>query len=72
MNKKALRVVMLQHGETYHDLADAIGISTPTLSDKINQKVEIGFTQPEIRTIKEHYGLSSEQIDLIFFEKEVS
>ena len=72
MNKTALRVVMLQHGETYEDLAGVLRITAPTLSDKINEKTSRGFTQPEIAAIKEHYGLSAEQVDLIFFGSEVS
>lgn len=69
MNKTALRVVMLDHEETYNDLAEVLGITAPTLSDKINSRVDCGFTQPEILTIKEHYHLSPEQVDLIFFAK---
>lgn len=72
MNKTALRVVMMQHSETYEDLAKVLGIAVPTLSDKINGKTSRGFTQPEIVTIKDHYRLSAEQVDLIFFDNEVS
>lgn len=72
MNKKALRVVMLQNDENYEKLAKFLGITPSTLSDKINEKVSVGFTQPEIAAIKDHYNLSAEQIDLIFFGIEVS
>lgn len=72
MNKTALRVVMMQNSETYEDLAGVLGIAVPTLSDKINEKTSRGFTQPEIAAIKDHYHLSAEQIDLIFFGPEVS
>lgn len=72
MNKTALRVVMLQNHENYKDLAGVLNISPSTLSDKINERTGSGFTQPEIVAIKEHYRLSAEQVDLIFFGSEVS
>lgn len=68
MNKQALRAIMASNGEVYDDLAEVLGITTPTLSDKINERNRAGFTQNEITKIKQHYHLSAEQIDLIFFE----
>lgn len=72
MNKQALRAVMASKGEVYNDLAKVLDITTSTLSDKINERSHAGFTQNEIFKIKQHYHLSAEQIDLIFFDSEVS
>lgn len=72
MNKKELRSLMVAHGDTYAILAQALHMQAPTLSAKINEKNGIGFTQPEILSIKNRYRLSAEQIDSIFFETVVS
>lgn len=72
MNKQALRAVMARNGETAGKLCKVLKMTESTFSEKINEKVKIGFTQAEIQTIKDHYHLSSEEIDLIFFDKAVS
>ena len=68
MNKKELRAVMISYGDTYETLAEALGIYTATLSNKINTKNGIGFNQLEIIAIKNRYSLTADQIDRIFFE----
>ena len=67
MNKNELRAVMVSRGDTYEDLAAAIGCTKATVSQKINGQSGAGFTQPEIAAIKNRYGLTAEQVDLIFF-----
>ena len=69
MNKIKLRAVLADNGDNYEKLACYLGISTSTLSDKINERNNIGFTQPEMKLIKDRYHLTPEQIDYIFFDK---
>lgn len=72
MNKDLLRSVMIAHGDTQAILAEALGIGLSTLNAKINEKNEAGFKQTEIAFIKSRYNLSADQINLIFFAREVS
>ena len=67
VNKKALRAMLAKEGDTYEKLAEIIGCTTSTVSDKINEKVGNGFTQPEILAIKKHYNLTPLEVDEIFF-----
>lgn len=69
MNKYKLRAVLAENGDNYEKLAGCLGISTSTLSDKINERNNIGFTQPEMQQIKDRYHLTPEQIDYIFFDR---
>lgn len=66
MNKKLLRSIMALHGETYSDLADLLGISYQSISDKINEN-GTEFKQGEIAEIRQHYNLTAEQVTNIFF-----
>ena len=66
MNKALLRSVMALHGDTNKDLADYLGISEQSLSKKINEN-DTEFKQGEIKQIKARYGLTADQVDLIFF-----
>lgn len=68
MNKNLFRAVMAQYGDNYDSLAKKLNLSKSTLSNKINEKTENGFTQPEILAIKKIYDLSAEQVDRIFFD----
>lgn len=70
MNKRLLQSKMDLYGDNFSTLACAIGRSVSTLSAKINGKAE--FTQGEIMTIKNRYGLSAEDVDAIFFAIKVS
>lgn len=72
MNKNALRAVMVAHGETQADLAEAIGISPSRLSAKINGWHCATFSQNEIMKIKKHYSLAPNEIVNIFFAEETS
>ena len=66
MNKELLRSIMVLHGDTNKDLADYLGITEQSLSNKINEN-GTEFKQGEIRLIKARYELTCDQVDLIFF-----
>ena len=66
MKKEQLRSIMVLYGDTNKDLADYLGISEQSVSNKINEN-GTEFKQGEIARIKTKYNLSSEQIDNIFF-----
>ena len=72
MNKNELEAMMKRHGDTGGALAEYLGIARSTFSAKINETNGAEFTQGEIRKIKAKYCLSAEDIDVIFFGKEVS
>ena len=66
MKKEMLRSIMVLHGDTNKDLADFLGITEQSVSNKINEN-GTEFKQGEIRRIRSRYNLTSEQVDLIFF-----
>lgn len=66
MKKELLRSIMVLHGDTNKDLADYLGISEQSVSNKINEN-GTEFKQGEIARIKSRYNLTSEQVDRIFF-----
>lgn len=68
MDKNLFRAVMTENGDNYDTLAKKLGITVSTLSNKVNEKSNNGFTQPEIIKIKEFYNLDALQIDRIFFK----
>ena len=68
MNSNELKSVMTLHGDTYKDLADYIGISETSFTNKINEK-GTEFKYREIVKIKNKYNLSADQIDSIFFNR---
>lgn len=72
MNINELKAVLARNGETFGDLATALGLSRPWLSAKVNEKKGAFFTQPEILAIKNRYSLNDEQIGTIFFNTDVS
>ena len=67
MNKRELESIMKKYGDTQASLALFLGISRGCLNNKINERGEASFTQPEIAAMKQKYNLSSEDIDRIFF-----
>jgi hypothetical protein len=71
VNRKALRSVMVLHGDTNSNLAELLGISLQSVSNKLNENGS-EFKQGEILKIKERYNLSAEQVESIFFASEVS
>lgn len=66
MNKDLLRSIMVLHGHTNKDLAEVLGISEQSVSDKINER-KTEFKQGEIAKIRDLYNLSPDQIEAIFF-----
>ena len=66
MKKEVLRSIMVLHGDTNKDLADYLGISEQSVSNKINEN-GTEFKQGEIARIKAKYNLTSDQVDSIFF-----
>lgn len=66
MKKERLRSIMILYGDTNKTLADYLGISEQSVSNKINEN-ETEFKQGEIAKIKVRYNLTSEQVDSIFF-----
>jgi predicted transcriptional regulator len=66
MKKELLRSIMVLHGDTNKDLADYLGISEQSVSNKINEN-GTEFKQGEIGRIKARYNLTSDQVDRIFF-----
>lgn len=66
MRKEELRSIMVLHGDTNKDLADVLGITEQSVSNKINEN-GTEFKQGEIARIKAHYNLTGEQVDRIFF-----
>ena len=66
MNKALLRSVMALHGDTNKDLANFLGISEQSVSNKINEN-GTEFKQGEIACIKARYNLTSKMVDDIFF-----
>lgn len=71
MNGLKLRSIMVMHGHTNKDLAELLGISEQSVSNKINER-GTEFRQGEIAKIKEKYNLTAEQVEDIFFDPKVS
>ncbi len=66
MNSKLLRSIMVLHNDTNRTLADYLGISEKSVSDKINER-GTEFRQNEISAIIKRYSLTNEQVSDIFF-----
>lgn len=66
MDSKLFRSVMILNNDTNKTLADFLGISEASVSNKINEK-GTEFKQGEIYMIKGRYSLSAEQVEAIFF-----
>ena len=72
MNKQKLVGVMHGNGDRQEDLAKAIGISPQRFNAKLNETDGAEFTQGEIKSIRERYNLSADEVDEIFFASTVS
>lgn len=59
---------MAARGLIGKDVAELLGIAQNTLSLKLNEKNESGFTQSEILKLKEAWGLSDKDVIDIFFD----
>lgn len=66
MNGKLLRSIMVLHGDTNASLAEYLGITEQSVSNKINEN-GTEFKQGEILKIKAKYNLDSDMVDRIFF-----
>jgi hypothetical protein len=66
MNGKLLRSIMVLHGDTNATLAEFLGITEQSVSNKINEN-GTEFKQGEITKIKARYSLDSDMVDRIFF-----
>ena len=66
MNSKLFRSFMVLNNDTNKTLADYLGITEQSVSNKINEN-GTEFKQGEIARIKARYNLTSEQVDRIFF-----
>ena len=67
MNRKEFISAMKGYGDRQCDLAKAIGICPSRLSEKMNEKKGVSFSQSEMLAIKKRYQLSDEQVEAIFF-----
>lgn len=72
MNKRKLNAIMQLHGESQQDLARYLQLSLSRLNAKINVYRGAQFRQNEIAAIQEHYSLSAEEVNEIFFATAVS
>ena len=66
MNKAKLKSIMALHGDTNKELAELLGLSEQSISNKINEN-GTEFKQGEIIKIKDKYNLSPVEVDAIFF-----
>lgn len=66
MNRKLLKSIMALNGDTNASLAEYLGISEQSVSNKINEN-GTEFKQGEILKIKLKYNLDSTTVDRIFF-----
>lgn len=69
MNNDLLKEVIKDRGIKITSLADKIGITRQSLSQKLNGERE--FAQGEILAIKNNLRLSDEEFMLIFFNSDV-
>ena len=66
MNSRLFRSIMMLHGDTNKTLAEFLGISEQSVSNKINEN-DTEFKQGEISKIKARYNLSPEDVVKVFF-----
>ncbi len=71
MDKRKLMSLMALNGRTQEDLAKQLGLSLSRVNAKINEN-NAQFTQNEIMSIKNIFSLDAEQVNSIFFAKQVS
>lgn len=72
MNKKQyaeLRGLITQYFGTQRNFSKILGISTVSLNEKLNGKVQ--FKQNEIAKAKEVLNLDAEDVERIFFNKKI-
>lgn len=69
-NRNAFRGKVIAEGMTLSELASKIGISSATLSRKMQG--ESDFTRREIQSIRVILRLTTDEADAIFFAKELT
>lgn len=67
MNKQRLKGYAILNGDTLFELANKIGISTSSMSERLQNRRE--FTAREISKIMELYKLSPDEVVEIFLHK---
>lgn len=67
MNTNLLKSKLAEQGFTQTAVAQAIGISLSRFNAKLNNTDGAEFSLGEVRTMKNLFKLSSEQVDHIFF-----
>lgn len=72
MNSDLLKGEMRARALTQEDVAGQIGISLSRFNAKLNNSCGAEFSLGEVRKLKNALGLTSSQVDLIFFEEKVS
>ena len=70
MNSNKLKAVMKLNDDTQEKLAEALGIQTSGVSDRIRGNIE--FRRSEINLIRKRYNLSDADTVSIFFDEDVS
>lgn len=65
--RRKLKARMKEHGDTQATLSKEIGLSLSRFNAKLNRTGGAEFSVAEIRAIKQLYGLTSEEVDVIFF-----
>lgn len=66
MNGSLLKSIMVLNGDTVRGLAEYLGLTPQSVSDKINER-GTEFRQGEIAKIRCKYNLTAEQVEAIFF-----
>lgn len=72
MNKNLFEAEMKLNGDNGGTLAEYLGITRQTLSNKKNEYKGAEFTQGEIMAMSQRYQWNPEKIALIFFSSKVS
>lgn len=72
MNGALLKGEIRAREMTQEDVASKIGISLSRFNAKLNSSGGAEFSLGEVRAIKSFLGLTSDQVDVIFFDAEVS
>jgi FixJ family two-component response regulator len=66
VNKKAFEIAKLKNGDTNKDIAECLGISEQSVSNKINEN-DTEFKQGEIAKLVKRWNLTADEIKEIFF-----
>lgn len=65
LNKALFRSKMALFGDTYESLATFLNLAMATISNKVNGNYP--FNQIEIAKLKEHWNLTNDEVNEIFF-----